>query len=256
MATKSYREEGFFEGLWRYLPSVLKVLSGAALLIVIFNFAAGILGEVEENFDNFALVEGSALQREYNYQVGNAESNVTYVIFDDYQCPACRQFNPTKSEIIAEYGDRVSIVRKHNPLRDIHVQAPSAARAVEAANIQGQFSEFGDAIFADQEQIGTRLYEDIARSLPLDFEQWERDKDSREVTRRVEQDQEDLENLFLDESSVNGRTKAVGVGAGTPTHVVLLDGEFYDWWTGAVTVEQAGSILENALSGVERDLEN
>ena len=254
MAAKSYREEGFFEGLWNYIPGLVHVLSIVAFVAVVFNFATGLLfANSNDNFDDFDLVGNSTLQREYNYQAGNADSNVTYVIFDDLQCPACRDFNPTKNEIIETYGDRVNIVRKHNPLTDIHTQALSAARAAEAANMQGQFPAFTNQVFDNQDQIGASLYESIAESLPLDFDQWDAAKDSREVRRRVEQDQDDLESIYLGTSSVTDRTKATGVGAGTPTNVVLVDGEFYDWWTGGATTEQISAILDNALAGVERE---
>ena len=254
MPAKSYREEGFFEGLWNYLPSLVRGLSVVAFVIVAFNFTTGFLfAGSTESFDNFEKVNDSLLQREYNYQTGNAESSVTYVIFDDLQCPACRQFNPTKNEIIDLYSDRVNIVRKHNPLTDIHAQALSAARAAEAANMQGQFDEYTNQIFENQDSISPSLYREIAESLSLDLDTWESDKESREVRRRVQQDQDDLEEAYLGTSSITDRTKSPGVGAGTPTNVVLLDGEFYDWWTGGATTEQVSQILDNALAGVERE---
>ena len=74
MAAKSYREEGFFEGLWNYIPGLVHILSIVAFVAVVFNFATGLLfASSNDDFDNFDLVGNSELQREYNYQTGNAD---------------------------------------------------------------------------------------------------------------------------------------------------------------------------------------
>lgn len=249
---KLYKEESFFETLWKFTPGIIHILSIVALVIVIFNFAQGLIGTEEFNSDNFDFVAESPLQREYNYQVGDSESNVTYVIFDDYQCPACRAFNDTKNEIVGLYSDRVNIVRKHNPL-SIHANAPVAGRAVQAAHNQGKFEEFSDRIFENQDQLSVSFLEDIASGMDLDFDQWEDDWESREIRKQVEQDQDDLDEIFLLESSVTGRTKPAGTGAGTPTNIVLVDNEVYDWWSGGQSVSAISAILDNALEGVERE---
>lgn len=248
---KLYKEESFFETLWNYIPGIVHVLSIVAFVVVLINFASGLVGGGSSS-DVGDLVDNSPLQREYNQVSGKEDSNVTYVVFDDYQCPACRAFNDTKKEVFAAYSDRVKLVSKHNPL-DIHIQAKSAGRAVEAAGNQDQFSEYGDKIFENQDRLSNDLLEDIARELNLDFEQWETDWQARETAKRVETDQKDLNNLFLPENSIFNVTKPAGEGVGTPTNVVLVDDEVYDWWSGGQSFEQISSILDDALEGKERE---
>ena len=248
-----YSEENFFQTLWNYIPGIVHVLAVVALVFVAFNLIYGVVGTEEFVSDDFEFVAGSPLQREYNYQTGDASSNVTYVIFDDYQCPACRAFNDTKNEVIAAYADRVNIVRKHNPLTQIHTQALTAGRAVQAAGNQGVYDRYGDLVFERQDDLGNDTFKNIAQELDIDFDQWEDDWGSREIRRKVEQDQDDLNDTYLPESSFDGRTKAKGSGAGTPTNVVLLDGEVYDWWTGGQTLESISAVLDNALEGVKRE---
>lgn len=81
---------------------------------------------------------------------GNAESTVKLVEYSDFQCPACAQFQPIITEIMEEYGDKLSFEYRHFPLTQIHRLAEPAARAAEAAGQQGKFFEFHDMLFANQ----------------------------------------------------------------------------------------------------------
>jgi protein-disulfide isomerase len=250
---KLYREENFFETLWSHLPGVIHLLSVVVLVGVLINFTSNFTNSADTNTDNFEFVNNSPLQREYNYTLGKADSNVTYVVFDDFQCPACRQFNSTKKDIFQTYGDRVNLVRKHNPLSEIHANATIAGRSVQAAGNQGKFAEFGDEIFDNQDKLTPTFLESIAKEQGLDFEKWQSDRDSRDIKKQVEQDQKDLSNVYLPKSSISDQTKPVGQGVGTPTNVVIVDNEIYDWWSGGASKEQISKILDDALAGVERE---
>jgi protein-disulfide isomerase len=72
------------------------------------------------------------------------------------------------------YGDQVKIVWKHLPL-DIHPQAPGAHLASIAAHNQGEFWQFHDRVFANQQQLNIEAYRGYARELGLDMERFEQD---------------------------------------------------------------------------------
>jgi hypothetical protein len=252
-STKSYREEGFLEGFWNYLPNLVRILSIVGFFIVLINLGAGLLSKDSSSESGNSFVNNSPLQREYNYNKGKKDSKVTYVVFDDFQCPACKGFNETKDNVFSKYEDRVNIVRKHNPLDQIHVNARTAAKAVEAANSQGKYDEFGDDIFKNQERLNNTLLEEIAGNIGIDKTKWESDRGSRTIEKRVELDQDDLKKMYLDKSSFDKQTKKVGDGAGTPTNIILVDNKFYDWWTGGKSEEEISKVLDNALNGVVRD---
>ncbi len=249
---KLYKEESFAQTLWNYVPGIVHFLSVVGFVVVIINFASGLVNGAGSTLDVGDFVDGSPLVREYNQVSGKEDSNITYVVFDDYQCPACRAFNPTKKEVFEAYSDKVRLVSKHNPL-DIHIQAKSAGRAVEAAGNQGKYREFGDKIFENQDSLSNDFLENLAVELGLDYDQWEKDWQSRETSKKVDTDQKDLNDLFFPTNSVYGITKPAGEGAGTPTNVVLRDGEVYDWWSGGLSFEQISEILDNAIDGVERE---
>jgi protein-disulfide isomerase len=237
--------------VWSNISEIIKVLSVIALVGVAINLVSNVLNNSDSVNTNYKFINESPLQREYNYNTGKADSKVTYVVFDDYQCPACKQYNSTKKEVFGKYSDKVNIVRKHNPLSEIHTSAILAGRAVQAAKNQDKFNEFGDAVFENQDKLNNSFLETVAKDQGLDVDKWNSD---REIRKQVEQDQEDLKNIYLPKSSIDDKTKPVGQGIGTPTSVILLDNEVYDWYSGVMTADQISKILDDALAGVEREV--
>src|SRR5262245_34395022 len=66
---------------------------------------------------------------------GAPNAKVTIVEFSDFQCPFCSRVGPTLQQIEKEYGDKVRVVFRHNPL-PFHPDAPLAAEAAVAAEKQ------------------------------------------------------------------------------------------------------------------------
>lgn len=59
---------------------------------------------------------------------GNQNAPVTVINFDDLECPVCaRMHQILKSEVTQEYGDKVRLIYKDNPLTEIHPWAMHAA---------------------------------------------------------------------------------------------------------------------------------
>lgn len=104
------------------------------------------------------------------------ESKAVLVEFSDFQCPYCAEAHKTLKQLIAKHQGEVTLVYKHLPLIPIHDQAMPAARAAWAANQQGKFWEYHDALFTNQKQLGEALYLDIAKKLDLDLEKFNSDR--------------------------------------------------------------------------------
>jgi len=77
---------------------------------------------------------------------------VTIVEFSDFQCPFCSRVNPALDQVMKNYGDKVRIVFKQNPL-PFHQEAPAAHEAALAAHEQGKFWEMHDLLFANMQQF-------------------------------------------------------------------------------------------------------
>lgn len=98
---------------------------------------------------------------------GNKDAKVTIVEFSDFQCPFCQRFAPSVQQALQQYGDDIRFVYKHFPLDSIHPQARPAAEASECAAEQGKFWEFHDALFANQDQLSSTYYPQLAQELGL-----------------------------------------------------------------------------------------
>src|SRR5690606_2501503 len=104
---------------------------------------------------------------------GTPDASVTLTEYADFQCPACGQFHSIMKTVEERYGDRLAIEFKHFPLTSIHPYAMPAAKAAEAAGVQGKFFEMHDKLFEDQaawSQSGTPqvFFNKYAEELGLD----------------------------------------------------------------------------------------
>jgi protein-disulfide isomerase len=87
-----------------------------------------------------------------NPSVGPTDAKVTVRVFSDFQCPACRLADGALRKSMEAYKDRVRFVWNDFPLVSIHANAMAAAIGARCADGQGKFWEFGDRIFATQDQ--------------------------------------------------------------------------------------------------------
>ncbi|TAL49060.1 hypothetical protein EPN83_02180 [Patescibacteria group bacterium] len=120
-------------------------------------------------------------------------AKVTIIEFSDFQCPACRAYYPLLNEVLKNYPNNdVRVIYKHFPLVNTHIGAEPAARASEAAALQGKFWEMHDLIFDKQESWATRptrgAFEDLARELNLDINAFRRDYDLPALKNHVQRD--------------------------------------------------------------------
>lgn len=99
---------------------------------------------------------------------GNKDAKVTLVEFSDFQCPYCSKYEPTVSQALAEYKDKIRVIYKHFPLESIHPFARPAAEASECAAEQGKFWEYHDELFANQDKFADSYFGELAKKLGLD----------------------------------------------------------------------------------------
>jgi len=102
---------------------------------------------------------------------GNPKAPVMIVEFSDYQCPYCHSVEPTIKQVLAKYGDKVSLAYRDFPLTAIHSQAQIAAVASRCALEQGKFWEYHDQLFTSSNLEKDSLIE-YARNLKLDEKQF------------------------------------------------------------------------------------
>jgi protein-disulfide isomerase len=119
---------------------------------------------------------------------GNPWAPVIIVEFADFQCPFCKQAQPTLRNLLAKYKGRVSLAYRDYPLRDIHAQGQLAAEASRCAGEQGKFWEYHDLLFANPDKLKRDGLVEHARTLKLDEKQFDSCLSSGKYKAKVEED--------------------------------------------------------------------
>jgi protein-disulfide isomerase len=153
--------------------------------------------------------------------MGAADRKIVLVEFSDFQCPFCAKANEGLKQFMAKHQGKVTLVFKHFPLTQIHPEALPSARAAWAANKQGKFWEYHDALFANQTKLGDKFYLETATKLKLDLKKFNADRQ------------------LADQSIVKEFTLGRKLGIeGTPTFI--MNGETL---SGAVTLAELEKVL-------------
>ncbi len=101
---------------------------------------------------------------------GPSTALVTIVEFSDFQCPFCKKVQTELDRVRTEYGDRVRIVWKDQPL-PFHPRAAPAAQLARAARAQkgdAGFFAMHDRLFDAQSDLDDAVLTRLAREAGLD----------------------------------------------------------------------------------------
>ena len=145
------------------------------------------------------------------YPKGAKYAPVTIVEFSDYECPFCSKVGPTYKKIMEEYGDKVRVFFKQNPL-SFHKKARLAAAASLAAGAQGKFWEMHDVLFENQKALDRVDLERYAAEMGLNMKKFNRALDKNTYEDQIAADQELSEmvqargtpNHFINGRKLNG----------------------------------------------------
>lgn len=128
-------------------------------------------------------------RRDGKHMLGNPEVPHTLVVFTDYQCAVCRDYDLMLQDLVAAYPEEVRIVVRHNPLRAIHQYADAAANAASCGHALGKFEEVHRALFDAQEQLGIVGWSQVASASGIaDTVAFENCVTSRQYARTVAED--------------------------------------------------------------------
>ncbi len=117
---------------------------------------------------------------------GKADAPITIIEYSDFQCPYCKKAQPSIKALEEKYGDRLRVVFMNQPLA-MHKMARPAAVAAMAADKQGKFWEYHDALFAAEGLDEAKLVT-LAKEVGLNVSKWEADRKSTEVDAAIAAD--------------------------------------------------------------------
>jgi len=137
---------------------------------------------------------------------GSTKAAVTLEEFGDFECRPCGDLSPVLEKIEQDYGADLRVVFRQFPLA-MHRHALEAARASEAAGLQGHFWEMHDLLYRNRfiwpgAPAARKAFEDYAKSVGLDLERFKRDKDSEQVNARIDADRQRGASLGVDRTPV------------------------------------------------------
>src|SRR5207237_10584784 len=116
---------------------------------------------------------------------GPAGAAVEIIEFYYFQCLFCQRVNPTVTQVLSAYGDRIHFVYRHFPLPN-HPNARPAAEAAACAAEQGKFWPYHDRLFGNPDGLGDADLKAAAAQLGLDVAKFNGCVDSRKYKADVE----------------------------------------------------------------------
>lgn len=118
---------------------------------------------------------------------GPVDAPVTVMVFDDFQCPYCARLVPMIEKVMETYPTQVRVVFKHFPL-NMHKFARQAAIASIAARNQGKFWQLHDQLFANYNQLNEEKIRELAASVGLDMERFDKDIENPALQQEISAD--------------------------------------------------------------------
>lgn len=124
---------------------------------------------------------------------GKGKAGVTLQEYGDYQCPICGTFYPTVKQVVAKYNDQITFQFSNLPLSQIHPNTFAAARAAEAAGLQGKYWEMHDLLYINQDSWASSsnaqaIFQSYAQQLSLNMDQFNKDYSSSKVNDAINAD--------------------------------------------------------------------
>ena len=124
---------------------------------------------------------------------GSSPTGATLIEYGDYQCSVCGTFYPTVKQIAAKYSKEVVFQFRNLPLTSLHPNAFAAARAAEAAGLQGKYWEMHDVLYENQSGWSTSsdpqaTFDSYAKSLQLNIAKFDTDYASDAVNSAINAD--------------------------------------------------------------------
>lgn len=208
-----------------------------AALVIIF---AGIFVISQGSNDNSS--GGSGGGQPTNHVEG--QGSVTFIEYGDYQCPICgAYYQPLKDALTPDMLKQVKFQFRNYPLVSIHQNAYAAARAAEAAGLQGKYWEMHDKLYENQSAWSTssspiNLFSNYAKDIGLNVTQFKSDYSSGEVNDAINADMAAFEKTKQEKATptffINGKYTA--------------NGQFTDPKTGAPTADRITQVLKDAVA--------
>lgn len=182
---------------------IFSIIGGVTVLLLVFILGSSFLKQPTSISDIDYMLGNNP------HRNGPVDSRLTIIEFSDFQCPSCKLYEPVLKDLLAKYPNDLSLVYRHFPL-PIHNMAIIAAKASEAAALQGKFFEYSAILFENQPNFSEDELIQYASELGLNIDQFVSDLNSKAVLDIVNDDYKTATDLNL---------------PGTPSFFIIYDGK-------------------------------
>jgi protein-disulfide isomerase len=217
-----------------------RFLSILAIIIIIF---VGIFA-VSQHSGSGSSGSNSSGSQATNHVMGQNAKNITFIEYGDYQCPICgAYYQPVKDAMTPDILQNIKFQFRNLPLTSIHQHAFAAARAAEAAGMQGKYWEMHDKIYENQNSwtqssSPVNFFNTYAKELGLNVEKFKSDYLSGKVNDSINADL--------------AAFKATKQEQATPTFFLngkyIANSEFSDPATGAPSAGKITKVINDAIA--------
>jgi len=125
---------------------------------------------------------------------GNPRGDTTIVEFSDYNCPYCKKSFPRLKGLVSEDGD-IRVVMKEFPV--LGPGSEYAAKAALAAQRQGKYETFHEAMMTREGRATREAVDQVARQVGMDLDRMKKDMASRDVSLELEKNRIWAERLGI-----------------------------------------------------------
>lgn len=162
-------------------------------------------------------------------KIGNTDSKVVMVAFEDFKCQYCRSFhNGSFLDIKTKYIDTGKISFVHQDFAFLGLESILSAEAAQCAGDQNKFWEYRDVLYAEQNKEGGASFNDAslkryAKNLGLNQTEFDSCYDGRKYKELVEKTQEFARSYGISATPtfvINGQIIKGAMGIGTFEEII------------------------------------
>ncbi len=145
---------------------------------------------------------------------GSSSAPVTLIEYGDFQCPACSTYSFIIERLFNEASSTMRVVFRQFPLSQ-HPNAIPAAKAAEAAGVQGKFWDMYRLLYANQGDWALKptaeantIFDGYATTLKLDMTKFKADETSSATITKILAQQDEGTKIGIDHTPtffVNGK---------------------------------------------------
>jgi len=213
---RSYHSKRWYQKWWGILTIIFIILflivSIASLLYYNQMIKKISEGKVRLNSISGEIYEPKTIREgEAKYSLGQKEAPLTIVVFEDFNCPYCKEGYYTMKELYLRYPDSIRIIHRDFPL--ISQDSPTLAIAARCAGEQGRFWLMAEIMFKNQGIFSISELPDMAESIGVERKQFTLCLDEQRYLNEVQKDLEDASILGVEATPVYifGEYKASGL---------------------------------------------